>query len=274
MMPDSSEPGVQVTRELVSRTAPSREYGLLWQAYYAITLAYRGHLRQAAQVLSAARDYPDVSDLTTELALLGAIPADTADALLAERLRQAPYRQPGEPPIGGGSGALGFAPPWWLARTDSAALLRFAARADSAARDSALTITGERAAYDARATRAYVTLLRGDSAAALQQLSELPHDVNWGVLERLTEAKLLAQRGRDAEVMDLLDRSIPRSFASPSTILARLETARAAERLGQRARAVEDYRFVLDVWRHADPELLPYLDEARAALARLSGEGK
>jgi serine/threonine-protein kinase len=153
-------------------------------------------------------------------------------------------------------------------------LLRFAARADSAARDSALTITGERAAYDARATRAYVTLLRGDSAAALQQLSELPHDVNWGVLERLTEAKLLAQRGRDAEVMDLLDRSIPRSFASPSTILARLETARAAERLGQRARAVEDYRFVLDVWRHADPELLPYLDEARAALARLSGEGK
>ena len=273
MMPDSSEPGVQLTREVVSRTAPTREYGLLWQAYYATSLAYRGHVRQAARVLSVARDYPDVSDLTTELALLGAIPADTADALLAERLQQTPYRQPGEPPIGGGPGALGFAPPWWLARRDSASLLRFAARADSASRDSALTIMGERAAYDARVARAYVMLIRGDSAAALRQLSELPHDVNWGVLDRLTEAKLLALRGRDAEVMYLLDRSIPRSCASPSMVLSRLETARAAERLGQRARAVEDYRFVLDVWRHADPELRPYVDEARAALARLSGEG-
>ncbi len=132
---------------------------------------------------------------------------------------------------------------------------------------------GERAAYDARVARAYVMLIRGDSAAALRQLSELPHDVNWGVLDRLTEAKLLALRGRDADVLYLLDRSIPISWASPSMVLARLETARAAERLGQRARAVEDYRFVVDVWRNADAELRPYVDEARMALARLSAEG-
>ena len=136
-----------------------------------------------------------------------------------------------------------------------------------------MTIDAERAAYDARAARAYLTLIRGDSAAALRQLSELPHDVNWGVLERLAEAKLLALRGRDQGVLDLLDHSIPGFWASPSMVLSRLETARAAERLGQRGRAVEDYRFILDVWRHADPELRPYVDEARAALARLSGEG-
>jgi hypothetical protein len=273
MMPDSGEPGVQIMRELVSRTAPSREDGLLWQAYYALNLAYRGHLREAARSLSAVREYPDVSDLTTELALLGVIPADTADALIAERLQRAPYRQPGEFPKGGGPGTLGFAPPGGLARRDSVSLLRFAARADSASRDSTLTIDGERAAYDARVARAYITLVRGDSTAALRQLSELPHDVNFSVLDRLTEAKLLALRGRDAEVLDMLDHSIPGYWASPSMILARLETARAAERLGQRARAAEDYRFVVDVWRHADPELRPYVDEARAALARLSGEG-
>jgi serine/threonine-protein kinase len=67
--------------------------------------------------------------------------------------------------------------------------------------------------------------------------------------------------------------SIPLGYATVSQVLAKLETARAAERRGQRDRAVEDYRFVLNVWRHADPELRPYLDEARAALARLSGEG-
>ena len=124
MMPDSTEPGVQVTRELVSRTAPTREDGLLWHAYYALNLAFRGHVRQAARALSAVRELPDVSDLTTELALLGAIPADTADALLAERLQRTPYRQPGTFPKGGGPGALGFAPPWWAARS-TFSLLRF-----------------------------------------------------------------------------------------------------------------------------------------------------
>jgi serine/threonine-protein kinase len=67
--------------------------------------------------------------------------------------------------------------------------------------------------------------------------------------------------------------SIPLGYATVSQVLAKLETARAAERRGQRDRAVEDYRFVLNVWRHADPELRPHADEARAALARLSGEG-
>ena len=124
MMPDSTEPGVQVTRELVSRTALTREDGLLWHAYYALNLAFRGHVRHAARALSAVRQFPDVSDLTTELALLGAIPADTADALLAERLQRTPYRQPGTFPKGGGPGALGFAPPWWAARS-TFSLLRF-----------------------------------------------------------------------------------------------------------------------------------------------------
>jgi serine/threonine-protein kinase len=272
MMPDSGEPGVQVTRELASRPAPTREDGLARHVSYAVNLGYRGHLREAARAISEARDYPDASDLTTELALLGAIPADTADALLAERLRRAPYPQPGKYPTGGGPGTLGYSSPWWAARRDSASLLRFAARADSAARDSALTIDGERAAYDARAARAYLTLVRGDSASALRQLADLPHDVSWGVMDRVIEARLLALRGRDAEILEMLDRSIPGFWASPSMVLARLEMARAAERLGRRARAVEDYRFVVDVWRHADPELRSYVDEARAALARLSGE--
>jgi hypothetical protein len=50
--------------------------------------------------------------------------------------------------------------------------------------------------------------------------------------------------------------------------LGKLEQGRIAERLGQRQKAIDCYQFVVDVWRHADPELEPYVREARAGLAR------
>ena len=34
---------------------------------------------------------------------------------------------------------------------------------------------------------------------------------------------------------------------------------------------MESYGFVTDVWRRADPELQPYVTEAREALERLAG---
>jgi hypothetical protein len=36
--------------------------------------------------------------------------------------------------------------------------------------------------------------------------------------------------------------------------------------------ALESYQWVADVWRHADPELQPYVTEARAALEWLTAE--
>ena len=51
-----------------------------------------------------------------------------------------------------------------------------------------------------------------------------------------------------------------------------LDRARIAESLGEREKAIDSYRFVVDVWRHADPELEPYVREARAGLGRLAAE--
>ena len=48
-----------------------------------------------------------------------------------------------------------------------------------------------------------------------------------------------------------------------------LERGRVNERLRERDKAVTAYQFVADVWRNADPELQPYVAEARAALVRL-----
>jgi hypothetical protein len=47
---------------------------------------------------------------------------------------------------------------------------------------------------------------------------------------------------------------------------------RIAENLGDQEKAKQTYRFVSDVWRRADPELQPYVDEARSGLSRLSRE--
>jgi hypothetical protein len=52
-------------------------------------------------------------------------------------------------------------------------------------------------------------------------------------------------------------------------VLATLELGRIAERLGDTAQAGESYRFVRAMWRRPDPELAPYVAEARDGLARL-----
>jgi hypothetical protein len=51
-----------------------------------------------------------------------------------------------------------------------------------------------------------------------------------------------------------------------------LTRARLAERLQDKATAIQYYQRVLDTWRHADPELRPYVQEARAGLDRLRRE--
>ena len=57
-----------------------------------------------------------------------------------------------------------------------------------------------------------------------------------------------------------------------SDVLWYLERGHVAERLGDRDRALEAYRFVAAAWRRPDPELEPYAAEARAGLARLTAE--
>jgi hypothetical protein len=44
---------------------------------------------------------------------------------------------------------------------------------------------------------------------------------------------------------------------------------RRRERLGDTAQALRGYQTVLDLWRRADPELQPFVAEARAAMIRL-----
>jgi hypothetical protein len=131
--------------------------------------------------------------------------------------------------------------------------------------------------YPAAAARAYVTLVRGDSAAARRAFAALPDSVcafwRFGCRShKLIEAQLLQAMGNDRKAMELLDRWGGLEQWAGLEPLALLERARLAERLGERDKAIKSYRFVADVWRHADPELQPHVVEARKGLERLTDE--
>ena len=85
-------------------------------------------------------------------------------------------------------------------------------------------------------------------------------------------AQLLETHSKRSEAAAVLERSWPMDWQDPAEGLWRLERARVAERLGQHDKAVQEYRFLADLWRTADPELRPEVEEAKAALKRLAGE--
>ena len=84
---------------------------------------------------------------------------------------------------------------------------------------------------------------------------------------------MLRVRGREREAFaSLAYARIPADVYRPVDVLAVLERGRLAERLGERETAVRAYRFVASAWIHADPELQPYVTQARRAFERLGAD--
>jgi hypothetical protein len=169
--------------------------------------------------------------------------------------------------------------PWWLARGDTASLTRFAARAAEETRRPNPPLVVLRARLLGATATAYAALARGDSAGALGHLEAIPDtlclaDISSDCFHlNLTLAQLLAARGDDRRAGALLERwrwGAGPSGPGPWFVLSTLERGRVAERLGEREKAIESYRFVTEAWRRPDPELQPYVSEAREALARLA----
>jgi hypothetical protein len=126
---------------------------------------------------------------------------------------------------------------------------------------------------------AFLDLARGDTGAAIRKLSAIPDTLclaDWYTANcfhlNLTLARLLAARGDDRRAGALLERWRWSDGSTPSCVLATLELGRIAERLGGRREAAECYGFVVATWRRPDPELLPYVAQAREGLARLGAE--
>jgi serine/threonine-protein kinase len=269
--PDSSEIAISIARELAKPEAAEELYGEnAWfgQGLLAGSLDYRGHLRESARIVMAQHRLAPWA-LFVELALAGAIPADTADAFYLRRLRREPFWSESDKEQEG----LNWALPWWAARNDSAALKRFLERTDEEGRSKGAPSGPVRGLFWKTRGQAYLALVRRDTAAALSGLRALPDSSRGPVwLDRLTLAQLLAAGGREREALAVLDRELPHNLVTGTHGPWALERARLAEKVGEKEKARYWYGYVLALWRHADPELRSAVAEAREALGRLAGE--
>jgi hypothetical protein len=254
---DSAETLLRLFRTAAAREQARGQPGPFSVNALPLALAGRGHLREAA-ALGSPKPL-----LLVQLMILGTVPVDSV-----ARIAAGWTTQPGQ-------GAM-LAAPVFAARRDTASLVAFIQRMDRIRSGplppEAPPIAREVLAYLAAASRAYLMLARGDSAAALQAFDALPDSACFGgcAIDQLVHIQLLAARGRVADAAALIER--PQLGAWVADVLRALERGRVNERLGNRERAIAGYEFVLEAWRNADPELKPYVDEARAALARLGGE--
>jgi eukaryotic-like serine/threonine-protein kinase len=257
--PDSTDAQIAVMRALVD-APPGDARWLTPEARkrrLGGSLLYRGRVREAASILFETPG--TIAPHLVEAALLSPTPPESAGPLFRRWLDQGP-----NPAV--------FALPWWMARRDSAAIRRLERRSDSLAGASPDQALREHATYAAEAARAYLSLMRGDTAAAIRRFEALPDSLcPFCYFQRLTRAQLLSATREDRKALRLMD-SYLLELVVPSEILWTLERARVAERLGEREVAARDYQYVADIWRRADEPLQPYVEEAKEALIRVSSE--
>jgi tetratricopeptide (TPR) repeat protein len=274
---DSGEAAIRLLRELITRTgAGATTDSLMDHQFLANALAYRGHLHEAYETDRRLILDPKASRFTWWmdpfmcLALLGVIPDSLAASTYAQAFEPSAWPIPRSNIQARHLRGL----PWWQARKDTLSLARFALRAEQEGRTQKGAIGKLRGRYLHAAATAYLKLARGDSAGALRLFQSIPDTlcvVNICYYEKLIEARLLASEGRARQAGEVLDLWVWRA-EGPLHVLAMLDRARIAESLGEREKALQSYQFVVDVWRGADPQLQPFVVEARTALTRMSRE--
>ena len=266
LAPDSEETAIRLWRRFTAKQGSEDLFPSdVQQFFLVLILTYRGHVREAYEIIKAHQPISGWPDFV-QLALMGVVPGDTADAVFRRRLHKEPFW----PPRG-----LSTAPAWWGARRDSASLKLYIERMHSPT-PTRLGPEGPRPhviRYRLQLAEAYLALARADTALAAARLQALPAVTGDIWLERLTLARLLAKLGRESDGLAVLERGFPSGSPTLSWGFWALEQARLAERLGERDKARRSYGFVVKVWRHADPELQPWVAEAREALGRLRAEG-
>jgi serine/threonine-protein kinase len=257
---DSSEAAIAVARALV--VAPEGEAAWLTRASrqqrLGASLLYRGHVREAVRTIFQSPS--SIPPQMIEAALLSPALPDSVIPLFRGWLAGGPIL------------AAGSTLPFWASRRDSASVRELERRSDSLARSAPIEVDRNLAAYTSQAALGYLALLRHDTATAIRRLEALPDSLcPLCYFPLLTRAQLLSATHEDRKAAVVLDRWMT-ILTLPSEVLWTLERARVAERLGEREKASHDYQYVADIWRHADPELQPYVTEAREGLRRMTAE--
>lgn len=153
--------------------------------------------------------------------------------------------------------------------------------ADSTAMTELRAMSGE---APPKEVRALLAVSRGDSAAARRALAEPEpagsHKHMYPMYTRPHAAQAYYLLGEYETTLRVLEGFEPSSFHTGGFdsrwgMLGRVRLLRGAayERLGRRAEARAEYRQVMTQWKSADPELQPFVDQARRGLARVGHSG-
>jgi serine/threonine-protein kinase len=267
--PDSNETAVRLGRALVASrrsVVPLYNSVRFRNGFLALALADRGHLAEGYRIASAS-GLGDFAPGVGFLAPLGGVPPESARAIYGRWLKNLPLREPPRAISYGFNVSVFSALPWWAAVRDTASLSAFGHAMDTLTRSSNASTTPW-LGYGSGSARAYIALVRRDTAEALRRFLALPDTICPCTYDQIVTTQLLAARGRYAEAAAILEHQMPVVAAG----LWDLQRARVFERLGRREEALRAYTYVAQRWGHADPTLQPYVAEARAAVERLSGE--
>ncbi len=148
--------------------------------------------------------------------------------------------------------------------------------ADSTALTELQAMSGE---TPSKEVRALLAVSRGDSAAARRALAE-PDSISMKYMYKVYSRPYAAQAyyllGDYETALRVLEGFEPSNlytggFDARWGMLGRVRLLRGAayERLGRLAEARAEYRRVVTQWKSANPELQPFLDQARRGLARV-----
>jgi eukaryotic-like serine/threonine-protein kinase len=264
---DSAETIVRIARALVGRPPETLTEGqhpscAVEQAVQG--LQFRGHLREA-EAMTATHAHWLRSTVRYNMVRAGMLPPDSGRAEARRILDEMP-RTTFTKLYG-----------WWATDGDTASIQRYI---DFFAGREARANTPSMAAMlraNVSAGRAYLALARRDTSAALRQFlvtGDTLHECWYD--NRLTIVQLLVATKRFKEASARLGRHWPGTSGCSNgfdDVIWTLARARVATQLGRTDEAAASYALVADAWRNADPELQPFVREARHALAASRGRG-
>jgi hypothetical protein len=160
---------------------------------------------------------------------------------------------------------------WWFEEGDAAGLEAVV----EAVRSAPVPLSGSYPTRRRESVRdealAHLALLRGDTAEALDILMSWRRctDGVWCAPADYTAAELLAARSRIREADALSGWA---AYSSHDGALTQMRHALLRGRINERRSpqtAEWSYRIVLDYWAEGDPEVQPWVEEARIGLERL-----
>ncbi|HJU86426.1 MAG TPA: adenylate/guanylate cyclase domain-containing protein [Gemmatimonadota bacterium] len=132
----------------------------------------------------------------------------------------------------------------------------------------------------ARTVEGYASWLDGDPEGALRSFEAMPVEAGYTLIfvselyahsfARFLRARALQATGRGEEAEGWFEGLSATPFETAFRGPLLLHRAEIREAAGDREGAARLYREFVDLWKDADPELQPMVEEARAALRRLS----